>query len=75
MPKYEVCIFVESIEGTNNYWEDLDYIVKISHSMVEVLELNSIQKIAEYAIKHAKEDYPLASSYELEYIKEIQYIH
>ena len=43
--------------------------------MVEVLELNSIQKIAEYAIKHAKEDYPLASSYELEYIKEIQYVH
>jgi Iap family predicted aminopeptidase len=71
MPRYEVCILVDLPEHDNV--DELEYMVDISHAMVETLELDTLPKLVHYAIDHAKEDYP-HSKVELEFIKEIQYV-
>jgi hypothetical protein len=72
MPRYEVGVLVELPH--NEEVDELEYMVDVSHNMVEALQLDTIPKLVHYALDHAREDYP-HSRVELEFIKEIQYVH
>jgi len=74
MPQYKVHLLVDLLDCEEHELDKLMYVVKISHDMVEQLELHTPDSLVAYAINDADQNYPDADIY-LNHIEEIHSIH
>ena len=74
MPQYKVHLLVDLLDCEEHELDKLMYVVKISHEMVEALELHTPDSMIDYAIHDADENYPDADIY-LHQIEEIHSVH
>ena len=74
MPQYKIHLMIDLIDCEEYEIDKLMYVVKISHDMVETLELHTPDRLIDYAIHNADQKYHDADIY-LHQIEEIHSLH